>query len=165
MPCAARTRGVRVQPPARPAGAGRYAIVEHDGHAHLAYVLELPREPGPAQEAFGIRPEASYVVAVRNPAAEAPPGVGLPTRERADFPPELRERFGRRRFAPLDDPRLLDYEGAELVVIGAAEDVESELGVRLDQDEERLETADLFRQLRIGPGELPVEPLERGELR
>jgi hypothetical protein len=160
-----RTRGVRVQPPARPAGEGRYAIVEHDGHAHLAYVLELPREPGPAQEAFGIRPEASYVVAVRNPAAEAPPGVGLPTRERADFPPELRERFGRRRFAPLDDPRLLDYEGAELVVIGAAEDVESELGVRLDQDEERLETADLFRQLRIGPGELPVEPLESGELR
>jgi len=160
-----RTRRVRVQPPARPAGEGRYAIVEHDGHAHLAYVLELPREPGPAQEAFGIRREASYVVAVRNPTAGTPPGVGLSPRERADFPPELLERFGRRRFVPLDDPRFLDYEGAELVLIGAAEDVESELGIELDRDDERLQTADIFRQLRIRPGELPTEPLERGELR
>lgn len=160
-----RTRGVRVQPPARPAGEGRYAIVEHDGHTHLAYVLELPRGPGPAQEAFGIRPEASYVVAVRNPDAEAPPGVGLRSEQRADFPPELRERFGRRRFAPLDDPRFLDHEGAELVLVGAAEDVESELGIRLDREDERPQTADILRQLRIRPGELPTEPLERGELR
>jgi hypothetical protein len=160
-----RTRGIRLQPPARPAGEGRYAIAEHDGHTHLAYVLELPRRPGPAQDAFRIRPEASYVVAVRNPRAPAPAGTGLSPRQRADYPPELLERFGERRFTPLDDPRLLDYEGAEIVLIGAAEDVEAELGIRLDPEDERVETADVLQRLRIRPGELPSEPLERGELR
>jgi hypothetical protein len=160
-----RTRGMRVQPPARPAGEARYAIAEHDRHTHLAYVLELPRDPGPAQEAFRIRPEASYVVAVRNPRAPAPDGTGLSPRQRAEYPPELLERFGERRFTPLDDPRLLDYEGAEVVLIGADEDVEAELGIRLDPEEERVETADVLQQLRIPPGELPTDPLERGELR
>jgi hypothetical protein len=160
-----RTRGLRVQAEARPAGEGRYAIVEHNGHSHLAYVLELPREPGPAQEAFRIRPEASYIVAVRNPEAEAPPNTGLRPHQRPVYPPELRERFGERRFIPLDDPALLDYEGTELVLIGAAEDVESELGIELDPKDVALETADIFRRLRIRPGELPTVPIERGELR
>jgi hypothetical protein len=31
---------------AGPAGEGRYAIVDHDGHTHLVYALELPQEPG-----------------------------------------------------------------------------------------------------------------------
>jgi len=139
--------------------------VEHNGHTHLAYVLELPREPGPAQEAFRIRPEASYIVAVRNPEAEAPANVGLRPDQRPAYPPELQERFGARRFIALDDPSLLDYEGTELVLIGAAEDVESELGVELDPRSVELETADIFRRLRIRPGELPAEPIEEGRLR
>jgi hypothetical protein len=160
-----RTRGVRVQPEARPVGEGRYAIVEHDGHTHFAYVLELPREPGAAQEAFRIRPEASYIVAVRNPEAEAPPNAGLRPDQRPDYPPEVRERFGGRRFIALDDPGLLDYEGTELVLIGAAEDVEAELGVELEPRDVELEAADIFRRLRIRPGELPTEPIEEGQLR
>jgi hypothetical protein len=32
-----KTRGERVQPEARPSGEGRYAIVDHEGHGHLAY--------------------------------------------------------------------------------------------------------------------------------
>jgi hypothetical protein len=59
----------------------------------------------------------------------------------------------------------LDYEGAEFVLIGAAEDVESELGIVLAPEDLRLGTADIFRRLRIRPGQLPTEPLERGELR
>src|ERR1043166_2659015 len=46
------TRGERTQPAARPAGEGLYAIVDHDSHAHLAYVLELPKELGPVQPAM-----------------------------------------------------------------------------------------------------------------
>ena len=160
-----KTLGNRIQPEARPAGEGRYALVDHDGHAHLAYVLELPREPGEAQEAFNIEPEASYIVAIRNPEAPAPPGAGLSPRQRADFPPEVLARFGGRRFIAVDDPRLLDHEGAEVVLIGAAEDAEGELGIHLDPEDERVETADLFAKLRMAPGELPAEPLDRGELR
>jgi hypothetical protein len=48
-----KTRGERVQPKTRPAGEGRYAIVDHDGHSHDADLFqalrvgpdELPMEP------------------------------------------------------------------------------------------------------------------------
>jgi hypothetical protein len=46
------TRGERVQPAARPAGEGVYAIVRHDDHTHLAYALELPAAPGEVQRAL-----------------------------------------------------------------------------------------------------------------
>jgi hypothetical protein len=160
-----KTRGIRVEPGARPVGEARYAIVDHEGHTHLAYVLELPREPGPAQATFGIRPEASFVMAIRNPEAEAPPGMGLLPHARAQYPTELMERFRGRRFAPVDDPRFLDHPGAEIVLIGAGEDVEGELGLELNPKHLELDTAAVFRTLRLRPDELPVDPLERGQLR
>jgi hypothetical protein len=43
---------------------------------------------------------------------------------------------------------LLDYEGAEVVIIGAAADAEAELGIELDAETERIQDADLLRQLR-----------------
>ena len=138
-------------PDAYPAGEGRYALVDHGGHTHLAYVLELPPRPGEAQRIFGIEREASYVIAVRNPDAPAPPSAGLQPRRRPDYPDPLRARFGGRRFSPVDPPELLDHEGAEVVIIGAAADAETELGIDLDPETERIE--------------LPFEPLERGEPR
>jgi hypothetical protein len=162
---ATRTRGARVQPEARPAGEGRYAIVDHDGHTHLAHVLELPPEPGEAQRVFRIEREASYVIAVRNPDAPAPPETGLPPRRRPEYPGHLRARFGDRRFIPADPPELLDHEGAEVVIIGAATDTGAELGIELDAEAERIEDADLFRRLRLARDELPREPFERGDLR
>jgi hypothetical protein len=161
-----RTRGHRVQPEARPAGEGRYAIVLHEGnHTHLAYALELPTELGPAQAAFNIREQASFVVAVRNPEAPAPPNLGLPAHRGADLPEALLARFRGRRFAPLDPPDFLDYERVEVVLIGASEDVEGELGIRLDTRDEDVENADIFRKLRLPRTETKLEPLTRGELR
>ena len=139
--------------------------MDHDGHTHLAYALELPREPGDVQRELRIEREASYVVAVRNPEAPAPPGAGLTPRERAEFPREFLDRFGGRRFIPLDPPSLLDYEGAEIVLIGAAEDAKAELGIDLDAERERLEDADIFQDLRLRARELPTEPLEQGKWR
>jgi hypothetical protein len=156
-----KTRGTRVQPEARPAGEARYAIVEHDGHTHLAYALELPRRRGNLQKALGIEREASFIAAVRNPDAPAPRGTGLPPRERAEFPQRLLEMFRGRHFAPLNPPDFLDYEGAEIVLIGAAEDAERELGIDLDTRRERLEAADLVRDIRIRLGEdVPAAPLQ-----
>jgi hypothetical protein len=161
---ATKTRGERRQAPARPAGEGRYALVDHDGHAHLAYVLELPHQLGESQRTLRIEREASYIVAVRNPDAPAPPGLGSPGR-RPELPQRLRSRFRDRRFAQLDSPEWLDHEGVELVLIGAGRDVEAELGIELDPDHERVHDAHLFRTLRIQPGELPLEPLRSGTLR
>jgi hypothetical protein len=159
-----RARDVRVQPPARPAGEGRYAIVEHDGHAHLAYVLELPRgaRPGPG----GVRHPAGGQLRRRG---AQPCGGGAARRRAPDagaggLPPSCGSASGAGGL-PRSTTRgcSIGRCGARAHRRGRGRRVR--LGVRLDQDEERLETADLFRQLRIGPGELPVEPLERGELR
>jgi hypothetical protein len=156
-----KTRGTRVQPEARPAGEARYAIVQHDGHTHLAYALELPRRRGAVQKELGIEREASFIAAVRNPDSPAPRGTGLPARERADFPNRLLELFRGRRFAPLSPPDFLDYEGAEIVLIGAAEDAERELGIDFDIRRERLEASDLVRDLRLRIGEdVPADPLK-----
>ncbi len=159
------TRGVRVLPEARPAGEARYAIVEHERHTHFAYALELPSEPGPVQRELRIKREASYIIAVRNPETPAPPGAGLTPRERADYPPEFLERFDGRRFSLVDPPSLLDFEGAELVLIGAAEDVSDDLDVDLDAESEALEHSDILHDLRLRLDELKTEPLERGTWR
>jgi hypothetical protein len=63
-----------------------YALVDHDGHTHLTYVLELPPQPGDAQRVFRIEREASYRIAVRNPDVPAPPGTGLPQRRGRSTP-------------------------------------------------------------------------------
>jgi hypothetical protein len=97
--------GADPAPGAEVAGEGRYAIVEHDDHAHLVYELERPRTLGPIQRILNIEPEASFVLAVRN---------------------EGTETFGR-----LADVDALDDERTELVLIGASADVESELGIDL----------------------------------
>ena len=39
---------------ARPVGEGKYAIVKHQNHAELAYILEMPKEPGEAQKELGV---------------------------------------------------------------------------------------------------------------
>jgi hypothetical protein len=159
-----KTRGERRQPPARPVGEGRYIIADHDGHSHLACVLELPPELGDAQRTMRIEREASYVVAVRNPDAPAPPGMGR-TRRTPNLPEHLRNRFGSRRFAQLDTPEWLDHEGVELMIIGASREPGRELGLELDPQTEQVHEADLLRDLRIRPGDLPLQPLRDGKLR
>jgi hypothetical protein len=159
-----RTRGTRVQPEARPAGQGRYAIVDHDGHTHLVYELELPLQPGAVQQDLQIRPEASYILAVINPRRPAPPAIGPRLSGRVDLPDELMERFGDRRFAPAT-PELLDHEGVELVLIAAGHDLRAAGAEDLDVDSERetQSTAELFREL--SPSDRPTEPLTTGEWR
>jgi hypothetical protein len=144
-----RTRGVRVDPPALSVGEGRYALMRHERHTHLAYVLTSPPEPGPMQDMFLIRREASYVAAVRNPSADAPRGTGLPARAHPELPPELMNRFAGRRFAMIDDPAFLDHAGVEIVLIGASEDVRAELGITLDADGERRHDEGIYEQLRL----------------
>src|SRR5947209_16065977 len=51
---------------ARPVGEGKYAIVKHQNHAELAYILEMAEQPGEAQKELGIEKEASNVVSVIN---------------------------------------------------------------------------------------------------
>lgn len=112
-----KTRGERVRPAARPAGEGAYALVRHEDHTHIAYVLALPEEPGPVQRALEIEREPSYIISVKNPEAPSPPEAGLPPDEAAKYSKELEEKFHGRRFLPVDPPELLDYPGAQLLLM------------------------------------------------
>ncbi|WBB68627.1 hypothetical protein [Micromonospora sp. WMMD812] len=160
---ATRTSGRRDQPPARPVAEGAYVIARHDDHTHLAYELELPLRPGPAQHDLAIEPEASYIVTVKNPEAPSPPGVGLRGSRKVTLPGTLRRRFHGRRFAPLDPPGFLDHAGTEIVLIGAAHDASEELRVDLDAEVERAARSTIFGDLRIGRRDRPVAPLFAGE--
>ncbi|MBX6311460.1 MAG: hypothetical protein IRY99_00825 [Isosphaeraceae bacterium] len=157
-----KTRGARHQPPARPAGEGVYAVVRHGDHTHLAYVLELPEEPGAVQEAFHIEPEASYILSIKNPEKPSPPQAGLPEGQEAKFPKKLMERFRERKFVAADPPEFLDYEGAEILLIGAEEDVSEELGIRLDAQREDEDSAEVFGDLRMKRSQQMIKPLIEG---
>jgi hypothetical protein len=156
------TRGARHVPTVRPAAEGIYALVRHGDHTHLAYVLELPHRRGPAERELNIEREASYVIAVRNPESPRPPDAGLDPDWDAEFPKKLKEKFAGRKFAPVDPPDFLNYEGAELMLIGASEDPERELGVEFKPDRETEQTADVFKVLKL-PREVARESLFEGE--
>jgi hypothetical protein len=124
-----KTRGIRKLPPTRPAAEGIYAIVRHGDHTHLVYLIELPKHQGPAERDLNIQREASYIIAVRNPESPRPPEAGRGIELQARFPQKLQARFAGRRFIPVDPVEFLNYEGAELMLIGATENAEEELGI------------------------------------
>jgi len=158
-----KTRGLRVEPPARPVGEGIYAIVCHDRHSHIAYALELPKEPGEAQRAFNIKKGASLIVTVKNPEASSPPQAGLPPSRKPAYPESVIRKFGDRRFVDLDPPGFLDYPGTELVLVGAREDFKSELGIDLRPRHQSIKSAALFTRLGMEKDVHPLEPLTTGE--
>jgi hypothetical protein len=157
-----KTRGKRHRQAARALGEGVYRIVKHDApggrggraHTHLVYKLELPlpnagagREDGVGepQEAMNVEPEASFLVQIKNPAQGGGGGGrggggggfgGLQGKRKAAFPEHLQGRFWSNRYAPADPPDLLNYEGCELLLISASDDVEEELGLELHTETE-----------------------------
>jgi hypothetical protein len=91
-------------------------------------VLELPKHPGPAERELNTKREASYIIAVKNPTAPTPSNAGLSPDHEARFPKHLLEKFAGCRWVAVDPPDFLDYEGTELVLIGARENAEEEPG-------------------------------------
>jgi hypothetical protein len=114
-----KTRGERVVPAARSVGDGRYVIAELEGSLRFVYKLREPRKTNAVQRAFNIAPEAAFVISIKNPDKSSPPGAGLPEHEEADYPKSLQKSFRGRRFA--DEVKLLDYEGAEFILVGTSE--------------------------------------------
>ena len=157
------TRGKRRIAAAIPAGEGKYSIVKHAGHTELAYLLELPEEPGPTQKEFEIRKEASYIVSVKNPDISVPGFAAFSSRKKPEYPGHLIKKFGDRRWISIDDPELLNYENIQLLLIGARKkDVEEELGIDIDEQNETENSADIFKDLKIKKEQIPLKPLLKG---
>ena len=157
------TRGRRRVAAAAPAGEGKYAIVKHDNHTELAYALELPEVPGPTQQEFEIRKEASYIVSVKNPAIQIA-GFKAFEKRKPDYPSNIKEQFGDKRWINVEDPNLLNYENTQLLLIGARKkDVQDELGIDLNEEKETENTAELFKDLKLRREQVPLKPLLWGE--
>jgi hypothetical protein len=150
---------------ARPVGEGKYAIVGHQNHAELAYILELPEEPGEAQKEFGIEKEASYVVTVINPAKPVP--EGYPSAEQSPkYPDYLQQEFGKdENFIPLiRNLELVNYQNAQIILIGAREGkdtIKKDIGVEIREDPS---AESIFSKLQIRKEHTPVRPLIEGKL-
>jgi hypothetical protein len=160
-----KTRGKRVQPAARPAGEGVYALLREGSRMLLAWALELPKKPGPVQKAFKIAQEASLAISIANPEKRGGPRTAqLSEEQEADYPKKLQKEFRGRKFAT-EDPRLLDFEGAQIIFIGARTDPENAYHIDLQPEQESESSADIFRQLRFAKSRHPAEPLLQGEWR
>jgi uncharacterized protein DUF2795 len=159
------TRGKRRIAAAVPVGEGKYCIVKHDNHTELAYILELPKIPGPTQREFEIKKEASYIISVKNPDVTIPGYAAFSTEDKKpNYPKYLKERFGDRRWINVEDPELLNYENTQVLLIGARKkDVEEELGIEINEQRENDKSADMFKELKIIKEQVPLKPLLEGK--
>jgi hypothetical protein len=150
---------------ARPVGEGKYAIVKYHNHTELAYILELPNEPGEAQKELGIEKEASYIISVINP--KIPKQSNLPTTEEpAKYPQEVLNEFNEtENFVPLSkDTKFIDYQNAQIILIGAREGrdvIKSEIGIEIKEEQS---SADIFNKLKLRREQVPIKPLTEGKL-
>ncbi|XP_059458306.1 uncharacterized protein LOC132187896 [Corylus avellana] len=137
------TKGHRRNAPARAVGEGIYRILRHKPpskktHTHLVYKLEFPPEDErmEAQEALNIEHEGSFLIQIKNPDQHGSSSQfkGLQNKRKATFPAHLQGQFGQLRYSPADPPDYLNYEGCELLLISASDDIENELGLELKTD-------------------------------
>ena len=151
---------------ARPVGEGKYAIVRHhQNHTELAYVLELPNEPGEAQKELGIEKEASYVISVINP--KIPKQSNLPsTDEPPKYPQEVLNEFNEtENFVSLSkDTKFIDFQNAQIILIGAREGrdvIKNEIGIEIKEGQS---SPDIFDKLKLRREQVPIRPLTEGKL-
>jgi hypothetical protein len=152
---------------ARPVGEGKYAIVKHQDHAELAYVLEMPEEPGEAQRELGIEKEASYIVSIINP--KVPVLAGYPSSEEPpNYPESILKEFGENEnFISLArDLRFINFQNAQMILVGAREGrdvIQKEFGVDIREEKETVHSADIFSKLKIEKDKVPTKPLIEGK--
>lgn len=110
-----KTAGSRHTPAAAPIGEGVYAITSTGRETHIAYILTIPSEIGEVQEDVGLKQRGSFVTSAKNPETAAPRGANLP--KGAEYPKEILDEFRGRGWMPLE-PKLLDYENTQFLIIG-----------------------------------------------
>src|SRR4051812_45931516 len=80
------THGKKVLPASHCLGTGKFLIAEHSNHTHFIYQLTAPQEIKEVQKEFNLKREDDYLISVKNPNAETPPGIGLVEERKANYP-------------------------------------------------------------------------------
>src|SRR5919198_4644161 len=150
---------------------GKYTIVKRQNHAELAYIREMPKEPGEAQQELGIEKEASYVISVINPrkpaASSVADGGKYPsTEEIPAYPEEVLREFGNTDiFVSLSkDTKLIDYQNGQIILSGAREGrdvIKTEIGIEIGESSQ---SADIINKLKVRKNQVPIRPLTEGKL-
>jgi hypothetical protein len=152
---------------ARPVGEGKYAIVKHHDHAELAYILEMPEQPGEAQRELAIEKEASYIISIINPKVPVP--AGYPSSEEPpNYPESILKEFGENEnFVSLArDLRFINFQNAQMILVGAREGrdvIQKEFGIDIMEEKETVYSADIFSKLKIEKDKVPTKPLIEGK--
>src|SRR5215212_10512035 len=156
---------------ARPVGEGKYAIIEHQNHTELAFILEMPQEIGEAQKELGIQKEASYIITVINPYKPVSEGYTTAEAERPKYPEDIQKYLNKTdgKFIPLSQNlNLINYQNAQVVLIGAREGkdiIKQEIGLDIETEEgkENLFSSDIFTKLKIRKEQVPIKPIIEGK--
>jgi hypothetical protein len=130
---ATKTAGTSHSPPVTPIAEGIYAITTTGRESHLAYMLTIPGSLGEVQKDVGLRDTGSFVVSAKNPQFPGPANASLD--KGAEYPSDIIEEFRERRWMPLQ-PKLLDYENTQFLLIGESKGLENAL-TSLPRDEKQ----------------------------
>ncbi|OCF57995.1 hypothetical protein L486_04022 [Kwoniella mangroviensis CBS 10435] len=183
-----KTRGTRHQAAARPAARGHYILHsprdeladspdhnrQRDYKTLLAYEITTPTQEdfGQVQKELGIEEKGAVVLQVKDPNVESrgnPRAAGIPREKRAQYPQHLLDIFRNRRFIPSNPVSLLDYQGAELLIITSPHELHESLGKQgekveddLDHDSavEKVSMDDALKELGMSKSEFPEDALE-----
>ncbi|KAL8776619.1 MAG: hypothetical protein Q9213_008202 [Squamulea squamosa] len=129
-----KTAGSRHTPAAAPIAEGVYAITSTGRETHLAYILTIPSEISEIQDDVGLRQRGSFATSAKNPETAAPAGASLP--KGAEYPKEILDEFRGRGWMPLQ-PKLLDYENTQFLLIGHKDDALEKATVPQPDDEKQ----------------------------
>lgn len=152
-----KTRGERVLPEARACGEGVYSIIDSDNNTYFTYHLCAPAKPKEVQLTFNIRPEASYIISIKNQAI-----AGVTASKKAELPKKLQDKLNNLRFAPLNPPEFLNYINTEILLIGASDYIKSELSSAI-ANPANFNTDKIFTDLRLWKNEHTTKPLFKGQ--
>ncbi|WVW80062.1 hypothetical protein I302_102035 [Kwoniella bestiolae CBS 10118] len=183
-----KTRGTRHQAAARPAARGHYILHsprdeladspdhnrQRDYKTLLAYEITTPTHEdfGQVQKELGIEEKGAVVLQVKDPNAESrgnPRAAGIPRGKRAQYPQHLLDIFHNRRFIPSNPVSLIDYPGAELLIITSPHELHESLGKNGEKVEEDLDHSsaaekvsmdDALKELGLSKKEFPEDALE-----
>ncbi|KAI4213405.1 MAG: hypothetical protein LQ351_003905 [Letrouitia transgressa] len=148
-----KTAGSRHTPAAAPIGEGVYAITSTGRESHLAYILTIPADVSEVQHDIGLRQRGSFVTSVKNPQYSGPASANLP--KGPEYPQEILDEFRSLRWMALQ-PKHLDYENTQFLIIGHNEPALEKASVQQPDDEkqakdtpqeelEKLDAEDEFR--------------------
>ena len=129
-----KTAGDRHTPAAAPIGEGVYAITQTGRESHLAYILTIPSELSDVQRDVGLQERGSFVTSAKNPESSGPASAALP--QKAEFPKEILDEFAGRGWNALQ-PRMLNYENAQFLIIGHGDDALEKAAQPQDGEDKR----------------------------